>query len=161
MNKLTILMGVLLAGSYALAQDTDSSVDPYSGSSLSGKAPAAVRSDSSSQTLETTNGKVTAEVIAADEMSKTITVRPMAGGSSSASAYPPSSVTLPVEGKAVASLKSVKSGEHVSLTCRSSQMGTSTSDGSTTGNTGTITGSSTASCNSVTQISKAKATTPD
>jgi hypothetical protein len=139
MKKVTILMGILLAGSYALAQDTGSSTDPSSGSSSSGmsgsstseKAPASERSDSSSQTLKT-KGKVTAEVISSDETSKTITLRPIVSGSSAQT----ESVTLPVEGKAVASLKSLQSGEQVSVTCRSSQMSSGGSTGMVTGSSG-------------------------
>jgi hypothetical protein len=181
MKKLTILMGILLAGSYALAQDTGSSTDPYggsssSGSSTSGKAPASDRSDSSSQYKQ--HAKVTADVVAADETSKTITVRPVAAGTSSSSSSSASSlesVTLPVEGKAVASLKSIKSGERVSLTCRndssssgsagsstgSSASGSSSGMGSSSGSMGSTAGSqlSAANCNSVTEISKVKATT--
>jgi hypothetical protein len=112
MKTLTTLMGILLTGSLALAQDTGSATDPYGSGSASGKSSASERTDSS-QTLKH-KGKVAAEVIATDETAKTITLRPAASSSASSS----ESVTLPVEGKAVASLKSVKSGEQVSVTCR-------------------------------------------
>jgi hypothetical protein len=189
MKKFTILMGILLAGTYALAQDTGSSTEPSSGSSASGKAPASERSDSSSQALKT-KGKVTAEVIASDETAKTITVRPVVSGSSSSS----ESVTLPVEGKALASLKSIKNGETVSITCREASSSSSSSyPGASSGTTGSEMGSKAGSaagsaagvgsstgsavgsaagaevesrlsahnCNSVTEISKVKATTQD
>jgi hypothetical protein len=158
MNTLTILMGVLLAGHYAVAEGTDSSVNPYS---TSEKVPASVRSDDSSLMLTTTNGKAIADVVASSETSKTITVRPPAETSSSAYSSSPS-VTVPVEGKALASLKSIQGGERVSLTCRTSGASTSTSDGSTAGNTGSMGAEpSIGRCNSVTDISKVKATTQD
>ena len=139
MKTFTTLMGILLAGTYALAQDTSSpATDPYGGSTSSGKAPASASDTGSEQ--QKLKGKVTAEVISADETSKTITVRSVASGSSSSSAGSSAeSVTLPVEGKAVASLKSIKAGERVSLTCR--EQASSTSSSGSSGSTGSDIGS--------------------
>jgi len=174
MKNLMLLMGILLAGTCALAQGTGSSSDTSGSSGASGKATASQRSEGSSQGK--TKEKVTADVIASDETAKTITVRPAA--SSSAESF-----TLPVEGKAVASLKSIKSGERVDLTCRYSSS-SADPNGSTAGSSGTgpssgadsagslISGDrienpsdssspSASKCAAVTAISKAKATKQD
>jgi hypothetical protein len=109
MKKLTILMGILLAGTYALAGDTSTSKGP----------PA--------------KGTLAADVVASDETAKTITVRPVASDSSSSG----ESFTLPVEGKAVASLKSIKNGERVNITCRSGGSSSSNEpEGSAAGSSG-------------------------
>jgi len=55
---------------------------------------------------------VEAEVVSADATAKTITIK-----------AEPSDKTMPVEGKAVEHLKSLKAGEKVKLTCRDNEKG--------------------------------------
>jgi hypothetical protein len=55
---------------------------------------------------------VEAEVVSTDAIGKTITVK-----------VENENKTLPVEGKAIASLKTVKAGEKVKLTCRDNEKG--------------------------------------
>ena len=115
MKTLTTLIGLFLAASLVSAADPDSTGansgatanDPYGSSA---KAPASDRSDSSASQASR-QAKLTAEVVAADETSKTITVKQASSSSASSTTAGAESVTLPVEGKAVASLKSIKSGE--------------------------------------------------
>ena len=59
-----------------------------------------------------TTHEVTAEIVAADLTHEKLTVR-----------MGTSEKTVPVEGKAIASLKSVKPGETVTLTCRDNEAG--------------------------------------
>jgi hypothetical protein len=94
MKKLTILLGLILAAGLVTAdQDT------------SGKSKTIARSES----------KVTAEVISVDQSSKTITVRASDGTTATS---PAESLTLPVQGRGVASLKGLTAGQAVTLTCR-------------------------------------------
>jgi hypothetical protein len=55
---------------------------------------------------------VEAEVVSADAMAKTLTIKGEAGDK-----------TVPVEGAAVAHLKNLKAGEKVKLTCRDNEKG--------------------------------------
>jgi Cu/Ag efflux protein CusF len=56
--------------------------------------------------------QVTAEVVSADAAAKTLTIKGEKGNQ-----------TMPCEGAAVASLKTVKAGEKVELTCRDNEKG--------------------------------------
>jgi hypothetical protein len=104
--------------------------------------------------------KLTAEVVSADATAQQITVRKLTmGGTIAADPGDTPTVTLKVEGKALASLTSVKSGDMVTLSCRAaasrsaSDTGASSSSGSATG---AITSQASADqhCSSVTDISK-------
>jgi Cu/Ag efflux protein CusF len=145
------------------ASGSTSSADPSLGSS---------KQQTSQRTSDTSTGakagaKVEALVVSTDAGANTITIRsvpaPAGGTSPSAPAGESEKITLPVEGKAVASLKSIKAGDAVSIECRqqASSMG-STSMG--TGSTAAPAGSgwstvATGQCAAVTSIAKAKART--
>jgi len=139
--------------------------------------------DRSTMTGKTT--KLVAEVVSTDNTANTITVRnaksadqtsptgatgPGAAGSAG-SAGTIETVTLPVSGKAIASLKNVSAGDRVSLTCSGEAAGSGSAGMSgttgTTGTAGTTGGDRTmggeghgkiqASCPAVTAIAKLKA----
>ncbi len=77
---------------------------------------AAVASAASKQATAATTGKthqVSAEVVSADTTKHTITIKGDDG----------TEKTAPVEGKAIAALKTVKAGEKVTLTCRDNAQG--------------------------------------
>jgi hypothetical protein len=57
--------------------------------------------------------KVSAEVVSVDTMKNTLTVKSTDGGEK----------TVPVEGKAITTLKALKPGEKVDLTCRDNDKG--------------------------------------
>lgn len=96
--------------------------------------------------------RLSAEVVSADETARTITVKPADAGSATSTTGTTGTgagdamkqKTLMVEGKAVSNLKDVKSGDKVTLTCRSDMAGSSstgasapTGTSSTSGTTGT------------------------
>lgn len=96
MKKLTLLLSFVLAAGVA--------------SAASKKAPSA------GPATAATTGKthqVSAEVVSADMTKHTITIKADDG----------TEKTAPVEGKALAALKSVKPGEKVTLTCRDNAQG--------------------------------------
>jgi hypothetical protein len=102
MKTITALFGLVLAAQLAAA----------------GQDPKSTRSDKPSK-----EANVTAEVVAVDPASKTITVRSAetaspSTGTAAAQSDVLQSLTLPVQGKAVSMLKDVKAGDFVSLTCR-------------------------------------------
>jgi hypothetical protein len=97
--------------------------------------------------------KIAAEVVSADSDARTITVRPadnlgMTGstgstgtsGSTGSATAIATTKTLTVDAKAAASLKSVKFGDKVTLTCRSDMSGAGSSSYGTSGSTGVGTG---------------------
>jgi hypothetical protein len=194
MKVLSTLFAIAFAASLAVAQSAD---DPKAtgapGSSSSGSSTSGSSDESStSSAARQPEKKIAAEVVSADPDSQTITVRQPAAKSSSGSAAgsaagaaASASVTLPVEGKAVAKLKDVNSGEKVTLTCRqdasmsgstSGSAGRDTAGGamgsspgsSTSGSTGSASGSAGSmaassiqqDCRSVIEISKQKASSP-
>ncbi len=109
--------------------------------------------DSSSRSGSSKTVHISAEVVSTDADAKTITVRPASSSSSSTTGTSGTSATsatdqtrtLMVDTKAAASLKSVKFGDKVTLTCSSSDMssGSSGSSYGTSGSTGTTTSGST------------------
>lgn len=103
---------------------------------------------------------LTAEVVSADATAQQITVRKLTmGGTSAADPGDTPTVTLKVEGKALASLTSVKSGDMVTLSCRAAASGSASDTGASSSSgsaTGVITSQASADqhCSSVTDISK-------
>jgi hypothetical protein len=97
MKKLTMLFALLFAASFAIAADSTTADKPAAAAKSEAKAPAA----------KTTTHEVTAEVVSADVTKKEITLKDDKGESH----------TAPVQGKAIASLKTVKAGEKVTVTC--------------------------------------------
>ena len=137
--KLTILASALaLCGGLALAQNPGGTT---------AKTP-----DKSA-----TDHKMTAEVVSTDATAQQITVRKLSmGGSTSAATEETPTFTLKVEGKALTRLSSVKSGDQVTISCKSNL---GSMDPPTAGSTaGSITSQAMADqhCSSVTDISAAK-----
>lgn len=97
MKKLTMLFAMLFAASFAIAADSTTATTSDKPAAKS-EAKAAVK---------TTTHDVTAEVVSADVTKKEITLKDDKGESH----------TAPVQGKAIASLKTVKAGEKVTVTC--------------------------------------------
>jgi hypothetical protein len=96
MKKLTLLFAMLFAASFAIAADTTTA-----------DKPAAKPEAKSEAATKITTHDVTAEVVSADVTKKEITIKDDKGESH----------TAPVQGKAIASLKTVKPGEKVTITC--------------------------------------------
>ena len=96
MKKLTLLFAMLFAASVAMAAE----------STTSDKSAAPAKSDAKTS-AKTTTHEVTAEVVSADLTKQEITLKDDKGESH----------TAPVQGKAISSLKTVKAGEKVTVTC--------------------------------------------
>ena len=97
MKKLALLLSALLVAGAAYASQATT-------------APAKAKEPKSMAAGKTHT--VEAEVVSADATAKTLTIKGDAGDK-----------TVPVEGAAVAELKSVKAGEKVKLTCRDNEKG--------------------------------------
>jgi hypothetical protein len=106
MKKLTLLLSVLLVAGVAAAQSA-APAQP---------APAAPAAQSAAQPAPaapaTKTHVVEAEVVSADATAKTLTIK-----------GEKENKTVAVDASAVASLKSLKSGDKVKLTCRDDAMG--------------------------------------
>jgi hypothetical protein len=155
MKNVLLASGMVLCGSLAFAQATPPQTDAPN--------PPKRTTESTSDRSKDSH-KMTATVVSTDQSGQQITVRDlkmkgsspgMAGSGDTTGAG--QTVTLRVEGKAVARLASVKAGDSIEVDCRPA--------GSTSGSTGTATGSgmsgsaqSTADqhCASVTDIGKGK-----
>jgi hypothetical protein len=140
-TRLALPCALVLAAGLAFAQDPPTST------------PGAQDRDRSTMSGKTT--RLVAEVVSTDDSANTITVRnakpaeqagtagtagttPGTAGTTPGTAGSMETVTLPVSGKAIASLKDVSSGDRVSLTCSASAAGPgSTGMSGTTGTTGT------------------------
>ena len=96
MKKLALLLPLMLAAGVAFAQET-------SKTNTAGKVQ---------QSIAGKTHQVTAEVVSIDAEKHTITLKGDTANN-----------TAPVEGKALAALKSVKPGEKVTVTCRDNDMG--------------------------------------
>jgi hypothetical protein len=109
MKKLTLLLSILFTAGVAMAADAPAD----------SKAPAKpAASTSSEKTTAKADAKamthnVTAEVVSVNAEKKELTIKDDKGESH----------TAPVEGKAIAELKSVKAGEKVTVTCRDNEKG--------------------------------------
>ena len=144
MKKLTILLGLVFAASISLADTKEQA-----------KADAKAKADVA---------QLPAQVVSVDRDAKTITVK---NPEATAQAAYEESLTLPVQGKAAGSLKSINSGDHITLTCKA---GNATIATATANDSDTAKPSSTSrtepqpgalarlgQCTSVTEISKMKA----
>jgi trimeric autotransporter adhesin len=133
---------------------------------MSGKQRTSQQTSGSTATTGSTRGasKVNAVVVTTDATSNTITVRnpaapqPATGAAADAKS---DSLTLPVEGKATANLKSLKAGDRVMLTCRdgAGSAPVSTSDTSTSGASTTETGKAPSSTKDTTAAATASGDT--
>jgi hypothetical protein len=103
MKNLTLLFAVLFAASVAVAADNTTTA-PAAGAKPAAEAKAPAKA---------LTHDVTAEVVSADVTKKEITLKDDKGDSH----------TAPVEGKAIAELKTVKTGEKVTVTCRDNEKG--------------------------------------
>jgi hypothetical protein len=111
MKKLTLLFAVLFAASVAIAAENTTTEKA---------APAAPKADAAkpahdtkAAAAKTTTHDVTAEVVSTDVTKKEITLKDEKGESH----------TAPVTGKAIASLKTVKAGDKVTVTCLDDEKG--------------------------------------
>lgn len=109
MKKLTLLLSLLFTAGVAMAADVPADT------SAPAKPAAATVADKTSAKLETKamTHDVTAEVVSINAEKKEITLKDDKGESH----------TAPVEGKAIAELKTVKAGEKVTVTCRDNEKG--------------------------------------
>jgi hypothetical protein len=101
MKKLTLLFAMLFAASAAMAAES-TTTDKSAPAKADAKAAAA-----------TTSHDVTAEVVSADPMKNEITLKDEKGKSQ----------TAPVQGSAIASLKTVKAGDKITVTCMDDEKG--------------------------------------
>jgi ABC-type Fe3+-hydroxamate transport system substrate-binding protein len=103
MKKFALLLSVVFAAGLAVAQEQkEAPTTTTTTTTTTTKAPATVKLHD-----------VNAEFVSADSAKKTITIKAEDG----------SEKTAPVEGKAVASLKGLKSGEKIIVTCRDNEKG--------------------------------------
>jgi hypothetical protein len=101
MKKFAVLLSVVFAAGLAFAQEAAKPAEKAAA------APAAAAKAQAGKTHE-----VTAEVVSVDAVKNTITLK-----------GDKENHTAPVEGKAVASLKTVKAGDKVTVTCRDNEKG--------------------------------------
>lgn len=104
MKKFALFLSFALVAGVAVAQDATKAPEAP-------KAHAAHAEHAAKAAMANTH-EVQAEVVSADAAKKTLTIKGETENK-----------TVPVEGKAVASLKSVKAGEKVTLTCRDNEKG--------------------------------------
>jgi hypothetical protein len=102
MKKLTLLFAMLFAASAAMAAE----------STTSDKSAAPAKADAKAA-AKTMTHDVTAEVVSIDTAKQEITLKDEKGESH----------TAPVQGKAIASLKTVKAGDKITVTCQDDEKG--------------------------------------
>jgi hypothetical protein len=105
MKKFALLLPLALVASVAIAQDAPKPADAPKATDApkaADKAPVAVKTHD-----------VNAEFVSADATKKTITLKAEDG----------SEKTVPVEGKALAAIKTLKANEKVTATCRDNDKG--------------------------------------
>ena len=95
MKKFALLLPLMLVAAVAFAQETSKTTAP-----------------AKAQVAAMKTHEVTAEVVSIDTVKHTITLKGEKENS-----------TSPVEGKALASLKNIKAGEKVTVTCRDNEKG--------------------------------------
>jgi hypothetical protein len=105
MKKLALLMSFAFVASVAVAQEPAPASD-------SAKAPAAAKSDTASRAMAGKTHDVQAEVVSVDFEKNLLTIK-----------AEPANKIVPVEGKAVAALKTVKAGDKLTLTCKDDEKG--------------------------------------
>ena len=101
MKKVALLISFVFVAGLAVAHEATKA--------SSAKAPAKAAAAKPAVKMH----KVEAEVVSVDAAAKTITIKSDTGENK----------TAPVEGKAVAALKTVKAGEKYTLTCRDNEAG--------------------------------------
>jgi hypothetical protein len=101
MKKFALLLSALLVAGAAFAA-----------TQATNKAKSQTTKPSSHAMSTVKTHTIEAEVVSANEMEKTLTIKTDKGDQ-----------TVPVEGVAVSELKSVKAGEKVKLTCRDNEQG--------------------------------------
>jgi ABC-type Fe3+-hydroxamate transport system substrate-binding protein len=106
MKKSALLLSFVFAAGVAMAQETASDA-------AKAKTPAKATATHAAKAAVKIH-KVEAEVVSTDVAAKTITIKGENGAENK---------TAPVEGKAVAALKTVKAGEKYTLTCRDNEAG--------------------------------------
>lgn len=104
MKKFALLLSFAFVASVAVAQEP-------------AKAPEAAKATTAAKSADTAtaaakNHDVKAEVVSVDVEKNTLTIKGEAGDK-----------TVPVEGKAVAALKTVKVGDKLTLTCKDNEKG--------------------------------------
>ena len=109
MKKFALLLSFVFAAGVAAAHASDAAKAP---ASAEAKSTAATHTKAAKATVKT--HKVEAEVVSTDPAAKTITLKGENGAENK---------TAPVEGKAIAELKTVKAGEKYTLTCRDNEAG--------------------------------------
>jgi hypothetical protein len=106
MKKFALLLSFVFAAGVAAAHDTTAAKAPASAETKATTATHAAKTAAKTH-------KVEAEVVSTDAAAKTITIKSDTGENK----------TAPVEGKAVAELKTVKAGGKYMLTCRDNEAG--------------------------------------
>lgn len=110
MKKAALLLSFVFVAGVAVAHETPKASDA--------KAPAAAAESKATASTHAAKAavkthKVEAEVVSTDAAAKTITLKSETGENK----------TAPVEGKAIAELKTVKAGEKYMITCRDNEAG--------------------------------------
>jgi hypothetical protein len=111
MKMFALLLSVVFAAGVASAQDAAKASDAKVPAKAESKATASTHTHAAKAGMKM--HKVEAEVVSTDVAAKTITIKSDTGENK----------TAPVEGKAVAALKSAKAGEKWTLTCRDNEAG--------------------------------------
>ena len=106
MKKFALLLSFVFAAGVAVAHETAAAKAP-----AKAEAKATTATHSTKPAMKT--HKVEAEVVSTDAAAKTITLKSETGENK----------TAPVEGKAIAELKTVKAGEKYMITCRDNEAG--------------------------------------
>jgi hypothetical protein len=109
MKKFALLLSLVFVAGVALAQEA---AKPAEKAAAPAKAEAAAPAKAAEKAPAVKTHEVTAEVVSVDAVKNTITLKGEKGNN-----------TAPVEGKAQASLKSIKAGEKVTVTCRDNEKG--------------------------------------
>jgi len=110
MKKVALLISFVFVAGVAVAQDAAKAADTKVPAKAESKATTAHHAAKPAMKTH----KVEAEVVSTDVAAKTITLKGENGAENK---------TAPVEGKAIAELKTVKAGEKYTLTCRDNEAG--------------------------------------
>lgn len=108
MKKLTLLLSLVFAAGVAFAADAPADKAPAKPAAAASSDKASTKTEAKAMTHE-----VNAEVVSTNAEKKELTIKDDKGESH----------TAPVEGKAIAELKTVKAGEKVTVTCRDNEKG--------------------------------------
>lgn len=110
MKKVALLLSFVFVAGVAVAHEAAKASD----AKMPAKAEAKATATHTAAKPAMKTHKVEAEVVSTDVAAKTITLKGENGAENK---------TAPVEGKAVAALKTVKAGEKYTLTCRDNEAG--------------------------------------